>query len=174
MYRLLAATTLAALLAGALAADDSKQRSDREAFENAVVEMDKDIAEAQRNFTRILEPFQDGKPGDPADVRAAYYRFTGAVQDAMDRTAALKTPDTEDCRGFLAAFRNYLQGVRDHVQPELKTVVVTVEEKQGKLDLLAKLEIIVNLKHCDETEQPLRERMLTAAREFDRVDKTIQ
>jgi hypothetical protein len=150
------------------------QRADRDAFSEAILGMDKDIADAKRNFTKVLEPFQDGKPGDRDELHKAYDRYTSSVASALSRASALKAPPTADCRDLLKTFLGFLAVEQDPVAIELKTILAKVDEKEGKLDVLAKIEIIGILKRCGEAEKPPRDRMGEAAREFDRVDKTVK
>jgi hypothetical protein len=170
--RVLTRLSLAILLLASVARPD--QRADRDAFSEAILAMDKDIADAKRNFTKILEPFQDGKPGDRDELQKAYDRFAGSVASALSRASALKAPSTPDCRDLLKTFLDFLAVEQDPVALELKTILAKVDEKDGKLDVLAKIEIIGILNKCGEAEKPPRDRMGEAAREFDRVDKTVK
>lgn len=86
----------------------------------------------------------------------------------------MKGPSTPDCRDLLKAFLDFLAVEQDPVALELKTILAKVDEKEGKLDVLAKIEIIGILNKCGEAEKPPRDRMGEAAREFDRVDKTVK
>jgi hypothetical protein len=170
--RTLTRLPLVMLLLASVAHPD--QKADRDAFSEAVLAMDKDIADAKRNFTKVLEPFQDGKPGDRGELHKAYNRIVSSVASAVSRASALKAPPTPDCRDLLKAFLDFLAVEQDPVAIELKTILAKVDEKDGKLDVLAKLEIIGILNKCGEVEKPARDRMAEAAREFDRVDKTVK
>jgi hypothetical protein len=169
--RTLTRLSLAMLLLASVTRPD--QKADRDAFSDAILAMDKDIADAKRNLTKILEPFQNGKPGDRAELHKAYDRFTSSVASALSRASALKVPPTPDCRELLNTFLDFLVVEQDPVALKLKTILAKVDEK-GKLDLLAKLESIGILNKCGEAEKPPRDRMGEAAREFDRVDKTVK
>jgi hypothetical protein len=164
--------SLAILLLASVARPD--QRADRDAFSDAIATMDKDIADTKLNFTKILEPFQNGQPSDRAGLHKAYDRFTSSVASALTRASTLKAPPTPDCRDLLKTFIDFLAVEQDPVALELKTILAKVDEKDGKLDVLAKLEIIGILNKCGEAEKPPRDRMAEAAREFDRVDRTVK
>jgi hypothetical protein len=118
----LAKLSLAMLLLASVARSD--QRADRDAFSEAILAMDKDIADAKRNFTKILEPFQDGKPGDRADLHKAYDRFTSSVASALSRASALKAPPTPDCRDLLKTFLDFLAVEQDPIALESSTASI--------------------------------------------------
>ena len=78
--RALTKLSLAILLLASVARPD--QRADRDAFSEAILAMDKDIADAKRNFPKILEPFQRGNPATGPD-------FTKSMTELLARSRPL-------------------------------------------------------------------------------------
>jgi hypothetical protein len=151
----------------------SATKVERRDFTDAIVDADKQLATAKREFTKNLKPFQDGQPGNVLALRHSFQAFVKAIASARAMAQKLKIPNYPDCREFHKAFVAFL-AAEDEVARELAEVVKKVEAKKGKLDLLAKLEIVGSMKKCGHIEKAPRDGFFQAAQEVDRIDKTMR
>jgi hypothetical protein len=161
---------IAAILSLPLGAAD---RQERTTFSDAIVRADRQVASAKRDFIKVLQPFQDGKPGDVAMLERSFAGYNKAVTDATAEARRLTPPKSPDCQELHRAFLEFLD-TQTTVRKELGNIVEKVKESNGKLDLLGKLTVMGSLKHCEEAEAAPRKRFEDAAAEFDRVDRSLK
>ncbi len=148
-------------------------REERERFANAIVAADAQVAAGQKDFVKQLQPFRDGKPGDVIALEHSYTSFAKAVVTAKASVRSLTAPaQSPDCTELRRAFLGYLDS-ENTVIAELGDVVAKVKAANGKLDLLAKLQVLGDLKKCGEAEDPARQKFIDAAKEYDRVDHSF-
>jgi len=150
------------------------QQQNRDSFSDAVMELDSRLAGTMRAFGKAVEPFSAGQPGDRDALHKTFDAAMAALTTALSQSANMKPPPTPDCRELLAAFREFLNVVQTQIAPELKTVVSKIDDAGGKLDLLGKLQVMGSLNKCEKADVSSRERFVTAAKEFDRIDKSIR
>ena len=150
------------------------QREIRDTFAELIIKMDVAIAAELRELVFTLRDFNDGKSADLAGLHTSYDRSVAVITNALSVTTSVKVPQTPDCLELMAAFRVLLVAAQSQIVPELKKAVSKGDEGKGKLDLPGKLEVLAAIDRAGKADQQARARFLTAAKEFDRQDKSIR
>lgn len=148
--------------------------SPRDSFAAAIVDADSKVAKARKDFQSVLRPCQMGEPCEIEKLQSLVKAYATTLRQAAAAAQKLDVPPAADCRNLQRAFLSTVAAEEQHVLPELDTIVRKVVARQGKLDLLTKLEIVGALKKCQQAYEPAREQFTAAAREFDRADRTAR